>query len=54
MRNYEMPQQFAEEEFNLLDEDEDEDTSESDVNDEFYLLTDKKIPLIVEQCYNLK
>ena len=51
-----MPQQFAEEEFNLLDdnEDEDEDASESDVNDEFYPLIDKEILLVVEQCYNLK
>ena len=35
--NYEMPQRFVEEEFNLLDDDEneDEDGSENDKNDEF-------------------
>ena len=40
--NYEMPQRFVEEEFKLLDdnEDEDEDASENDENDEFDLSTD--------------
>ena len=40
--NYEMPQWFVEEEFKLLDdnEDEDEDASENDENDEFDLSTD--------------
>ena len=35
--NYEMPQRFVEEEFKLLDDDEneDEDVSENDKNDEF-------------------
>ena len=35
--NYEMPQRFVEEEFKLLDDDEneDEDGSENDKNDEF-------------------
>ena len=50
--NYEiMPQQFVEEEFKLLDNDEDEDegASENDENDEFDLATDQEIPLVVEQ-----
>ena len=46
-----MPQRFVEEEFMLLDddEDEDEDTSESNEIDEFDLLTDQEIQLVVEQ-----
>ena len=50
--NYEMPQRYVEEEFKLLDddeEDENEDASENDENDEFDLLTDQEIPLAVEQ-----
>ena len=49
--NYEMPQQFVEEEFKLLDEDEneDEDASKNDENEIFDLLTYLKIPLVVEQ-----
>ena len=49
--NYEMPQQFVEEEFKLLDEDEDEDedASKIDENEIFDLLTYLKIPLVVEQ-----
>ena len=49
--NYEMPQRFVEEEFMLLDddEDEDEDASESNEIDEFDLLTDQEIQLVVEQ-----
>ena len=49
--NYEMPQRLVEEEFKLLDgiEDEDEDLSKNDGNDEFDLLTDREIPLVVEQ-----
>ena len=49
--NYKMPQRFVEEEFKLLDddEDEDEDASENDDNNEFDLLTDQEIPLVVEQ-----
>ena len=41
--NYELPQRFVEEEFKLLDDDEDEDkdASENDENDEFDLLTDQ-------------
>ena len=51
IRNYEMPQWFLEDEFELLedDEDEDEDASENDENDEFDLLTDQETPLVVEQ-----
>ena len=47
--NYEMPQQFVEEEFKLLDEDEDEDgdASKNDENKIFDLF-DLKIPLVVE------
>ena len=47
-----MPQRFVEEEFKLLDdnEDEDEDAIGSDENDEFGLLTDQEmIPLDFEQ-----
>ena len=49
--NYEMAQRFVEEEFKMLDDDEDEnkDANENDVNDEFDLLTDQEIPLAVEQ-----
>ena len=49
--SYEMPQRFVEEEFKLLDDDEaeDEDASENDKNNEFDLLTDQEIPLVVEQ-----
>ena len=49
--NYEMPQRFVEEELKLPDddEDEDEDSSENDESDEFDLLTDQNIPLVVEQ-----
>ena len=41
----EIPQRFVEEEFKLLDGDEDvdEDVSENDENDEFDLLTDQEI-----------
>ena len=46
-----MPQRFVEEEFKLLDddEDEDEDASESNEIDEFDLLTDQEIQVVVEQ-----
>ena len=46
-----MCQRLTEEEFKFLndDEDEDEDASENDENDEFDLLTDQEIPLVVEQ-----
>ena len=46
-----MPERFVEEEFKLLEEDEDEveDASENDENDKFDLLTDQEIPLVVEQ-----
>ena len=46
-----MSQRFVEEEFKLLDDDEDEDkdASENDENDESDLLTDQEIPLAVEQ-----
>ena len=46
-----MSQRLTEEEFKFLndDEDEDEDASENDENDEFDLLTDQEIPLVVEQ-----
>ena len=46
-----MPQRFVEEEFMLLDddEDEDEDASESNEIDEFDLLADQEIQLVVEQ-----
>ena len=49
--NYEIPQRFVEEEFKLLDneEDEDEDANENDENGEFNLLTDQEITLVVEQ-----
>ena len=49
--NYETSQRFLEEEFKLLDEDEDEDedASENDENNEFDLLTDQGIALVVEQ-----
>ena len=47
--NYAMPQQFAEEEFKLLDNDEDKDASENDENEEIHLLIDQEIPLVVEQ-----
>ena len=49
--NYETSQRFLEEEFKLLDEDEDEDedASENDKNNEFDLLTDQEIALVVEQ-----
>ena len=48
-----MPQWFVEEEFKLLDddEDEDEDASENDENDEFDLLTDQEIALVVEEWF---
>ena len=49
---WKMPQRFVEEEFKLLDdnEDEDEDAIGSDENDEFGLLTDQEmIPLDFEQ-----
>ena len=50
IQNYEVPQRFVDEESKLLDdEDEDKDTSGNDENDEFDLLTDKEIPLVVEQ-----
>ena len=46
----EIPQRYVEKKFNLLDDDdEDEDASENDENDEFDLLTDQEIPLVVEQ-----
>ena len=46
-----MPERFVEEEFKLLEEDEDEveDASENDESDKFDLLTDQEIPLVVEQ-----
>ena len=46
-----MSQRLTEEEFKFLndDEDEDEDASKNDENDEFDLLTDQDIPLVVEQ-----
>ena len=46
-----MSQRLTEEEFKFLndDEDEDEDASKNDENDEFDLLTDQEIPLVVEQ-----
>ena len=47
--NYVMPQRFAEEEFKLLDNDEDKDASENDENEEIHLLIDQEIPLVVEQ-----
>ena len=48
--SYEIPQRCVEKKFNLLDDDdEDEDASENDENDEFDLLTDQEIPLVVEQ-----
>ena len=49
--NYEMPQRFVVEEFKLLDDDNDEDenASENDENDEFDLLPDQEMPLLVEQ-----
>ena len=47
--NYEMSERSVEEEFKLLDNDEDEDASENDENDEFDFLTDQEIPLVVEQ-----
>ena len=51
IRNYEMPQRLVEEKLKLLDddEDEDEDASEKDKKDDFNLLTDQEIPLVVEQ-----
>ena len=45
--NYEIPERFVEEEFKLLDDDENEDEDASE-NDEFDLLTDQEIPLVVE------
>ena len=47
--NYEMPQGFVEEEFKLLDDDEDKDkdANENDENDEFNLLTNQEMPLVV-------
>ena len=49
--SYEMPHRFVEEEFKLLDndEDKDKDANENDENDEFDLLADHEIPLVVEQ-----
>ena len=49
--SYEISQRYVEKKFNLLDDDddEDEDASENDENDEFDLLTDQEIPLVVEQ-----
>ena len=49
--NYEMPQRFVVEEFKLLDDDNDEDqnASENDENDEFDLLSDQEMSLVVEQ-----
>ena len=50
--NCEMPQRFLEEEFKFVDEDEDEDASEYEYEyeyDEFDLLIDQEIPLVVEQ-----
>ena len=49
--SYEIPQRYVEKKFNLLDDDddEDEDASKNDENDEFDLLTDQEIPLVVEQ-----
>ena len=49
--SHEIPQRCAEKKFKLLDDDddEDEDASENDENDEFDLLTDQEIPLVVEQ-----
>ena len=46
-----MSQRLTEEEFKFLNDDEveDEDASENDENDEFDLLTDQEIPLVVEQ-----
>ena len=46
-----MSQRFLEEEFKLLDDDEDgdEDASENDENNDFNVLTDQEIPLVVEQ-----
>ena len=45
--NYEIPERFVEEEFKLLDDDENEDEDPSE-NDEFDLLTDQETPLVVE------
>ena len=45
--NYEIPERFVEEEFKLLDDDENEDEDASE-NDEFDLLIDQEIPLVVE------
>ena len=45
--NYEIPERFVEEEFKLLDDDENEDEDPSE-NDEFDLLTNQEIPLVVE------
>ena len=48
--NCKMLQRFVEEEYKLIDdnEDDDEDAGESNENDEFDLLTDQEIPLFVE------
>ena len=48
--NCKMLQRFVEEEFKLIDdnEDDDEDAGESHENDKFDLLTDQEIPLFVE------
>ena len=44
---FQVPERFVEEEFKLLDDDENEDEDASE-NDEFDLLTDQEIPLVAE------
>ena len=54
--NYETPQRFVEEEFNLLNsnEDGDKDASENDESNKFDLLTDQEVSLVVDHGYILK
>ena len=50
--NYKMPQRFVEDEFKLLntDEDDDEDASENNENNKFDLLIDQEISLDTINC----
>ena len=51
--NYERPPRFVEEEFNLLNGDED-DAEDANESNKFDLLPDQQVSLVVEHCFNLK